>query len=251
MASRSWELWDELQSETGQELVIETGGADFAPLHSDNFESLLDTCKKNHIEYTIYDKTETAENIPGLSIPDEFRVVATKKAGNLYNYYFIEVILYFIILGIIKASKSVSVLQNEAIRYGARILDNRKLVSVNDDKGTVNITIEDTRVKFTGQKYNLVCKKLIITPGAWLTPTIKSLFNLSVSSDVLQMGHYYFDTIGNDSSIYHASKFPVFIDYSEHNHHIYGTPAYEFPSMLKVGGHGDLFKTIHTTAEDR
>ena len=154
------------------------------------------------------------------------------------------------IIGIIKASKSTMVLQTEAKKHGAVIKDEIKLIRVEDLKGSVRVTLEKRNIGGTRKDFKVWCKKVIICPGAWLTPSMKSLFNLNVKTDVLQMGYYYFNTLGKDKSIYHASKFPVYIDYSG-SKNVYGTPAYEYPSLLKMGAHGDKFESSKTTADTR
>jgi len=122
---------------------------------------------------------------------------------------------------------------------------------VEENKGGVIITVEDQRITQSKKQYKIQCKKLIICPGAWLTPTMKNMFNIAVPSQVLQMGYHYFNVVGNDKSVYHASKFPVFVDYSTTDVHIYGTPAYEYPGLLKIGTHGTGISSCQTTAETR
>lgn len=141
-------------------------------------------------------------------------------------------------------------MRSEATKLGAKIKDEIKLISVEDKKGSLILHLEDQKVRGNKKIFQVQCKKLIICPGAWLSPMMKDLFDINVKTEVLQMGYYYFETKGNDKSIYNASKFPVFIDYSE-NGHIYGTPGFEYPSLLKVGAHGSSFLSAHTSAHDR
>jgi glycine/D-amino acid oxidase-like deaminating enzyme len=146
----------------------------------------------------------------------------------------------------------VATLQQQALKHGSTIIDEHVLKSVESSKGTVVATFENKRIGQASTEIKISCKKLIVAPGAWLTPLADRLFNLKLHTRVLQMGYYYFNTRGADQKLYDLSRFPVFINYGPKNSiHIYGTPAYEYPSLLKVGAHGDNFKSHQVTADTR
>ena len=83
MAKRSYALWEELQESTQTELIVETGGADYAPRNHANMKLMLDVCERNHVDFELLDHLEVAERYPGLSLPEDYSLVATKKAGNV------------------------------------------------------------------------------------------------------------------------------------------------------------------------
>lgn len=74
-------MWEELESESDTELIVNTGGIDFAPRNSDNMKKLLSVCETNKIPYNILDSTSVSETFPGFSVPNNYDVVHTKKAG--------------------------------------------------------------------------------------------------------------------------------------------------------------------------
>ena len=235
MVKNAWQKWEELERAANTDLVTLTGAIDFAPRDSDAFRQLVETCEENKISYKIYNHEEIGRKVPGFSTPANYGTIYTERGG------------------IIRASKSVATLQSQAVKNGAKIIDEYALSSVKNSGGSLEVTLDSNRIGKNGESFKkkISCKKLIVCPGAWLTPVAKKLFDVNINTQVFQMGYYYFDTVGADRDVYSASKFPVFIDYNDPDAHVYGTPAFEYPSLLKVGSHGERFQTHTTTAVDR
>jgi len=235
LVQKAYRLWNELEQQTNTQLIVQSGAVDIAETNSSAHKKLLNTCEECKIPFKQYTSQQAAKRFPGLSPPENFSVIHSEKAG------------------VIKATKSVQTMQSEASKVGAKLIDEYRLKSVESSKGSVKICLENLRLGSSQPQYtHLTCKKLIITPGAWVSPMMKQLFNINVHSRVLQMGYYYFPTLHSDVNLYHVSRFPVFIDYTpnEDGCHIYGTPAYEFPGLIKVGSHGP-FPSCITSADSR
>lgn len=145
-------------------------------------------------------KVMTAEEakieFPGLSVPSNYGVVYTKDAGWAVNIKYKTSFLWsssssspiIIIIGLIQASKSVTTLQTQSKLRGAEIIDNLELVGVKNSKGIITLTLKPTSIHTVNPPLiEIYCKKVIICPGAWITPLLQKLFQLAFPSVVIKV----------------------------------------------------------------
>ncbi|KAJ9543366.1 hypothetical protein OSB04_023073 [Centaurea solstitialis] len=231
MAIESEKLWIEAESEIGYEVYSRSKQLDIGPKNNRSLMAVIENCEKQSVNHRILDRYQTDEHFSGrIELPDDWIAVVTDVGG------------------VLKPTKSVAMFQTLAIKYGAVLRDKTEIVDVvrnGDDRGGVSVTSRSGEV-FSG-------KKCVVTAGAWVSKLVEKVSN---------GGYRFADTaVGNicikeshevDFAI--GAGFPSFASYGEPV--IYGTPASEFPDMIKVCVHGGRDcdpdkRTWGTDSEDR
>jgi len=200
LSLRSYELWREIEKTTGKNLLTITGGIIIsneeqrAKNSANNFfENTLIAAKKYGIAHEILDALELQSRFPQFIIKD----------GDVGYYEYNA--------GFLRAEECVGAQLTLAIRNGAQINRNEKVVSFSESNGKVTV------------KTNLsdyVADELIVSAGPWLSQLLEEKYQslFTVHRQVM----YWFDI---DESIekFLPDKFPVFI------WHLNGFPALDGP----------------------
>ena len=80
---RAYELWDQLEGESGQKLFYQTGSIDMGPEDSDVFAGSLKSCRDHDLEYQVLDSRLLSERFPGYQLPDDTMAVYQPQGGLL------------------------------------------------------------------------------------------------------------------------------------------------------------------------
>ncbi len=197
---RAYELWQEIEKESGQDLLTITGGLFMA---SDNKEKpnvfiqqTIDSAKKYNIEHEVLNAQEIAARFPQFKLKGD------------------EVGYYEPMTGFLRPERCVEAQLSLAKKYGATINTNERVLKFESDNNQVTVTTD---------KGIYQADKLIVSAGPWITkllPEFASLF--TIYRQVL----YWFD-VKDSVEPYLKAKFPIFIwEFgADHQDFIYGFPA--------------------------
>ncbi len=141
LAQSAYRSWSAVEQDSGEQLILRTGGLDLAPQHAaiglDEFRASLSACDVPFDDLTA---SEVMTEWPQWHLPAD--------ATALYQAQ----------TGIVMASKANTVHRDLARRNGARLLENQELVSVSEHGGEVIVTTTERRYS---------AESLIIAAGAW------------------------------------------------------------------------------------
>ncbi len=150
LALRSYELWREIETETGRELLTITGGLilerrqSAATLHGQrNFLARTIRCAQNfNIRHEVLETQDIRKRYPQFAVTGE---------RGYFEYG----------TGYLRPELCVSAQLNLAKKYGANIHVNEKVISTTPNSGTA-LTVKTDRGVYEGQQ-------LVIAAGSWVT----------------------------------------------------------------------------------
>ncbi|MGE5216869.1 MAG: N-methyl-L-tryptophan oxidase [Chloroflexota bacterium] len=190
LALRSYELWREIEKETGKELLTITGGLTLQSQNSkgvlhnrrDFLEQAIRCAEKFHIRHEILETADIKKCFPQFAVADE-RAYFEYETGYLRPELCIEAEL------------------NLARKHGAVIRTDETVVSV-ESRTNCNVSIKTSRAVYSAEK-------VIIAAGPWiarfLPPVYTPLFK------VYRQIMYWFDIKEDLRSAFAPPGFPIFI----------------------------------------
>ncbi len=205
LALRSYELWDEIEKETGQPLLTRTGGLIItdpqrpsrAHGNADFMGNTLRSAQKYGIGHERFSTQDIRDRYPQF-----------KLRGNEIGYFEYNA-------GFLRPERCVEAQLELATRYGGVIRTGEKVLGFVQDANGVRVTTEQGEYK---------AKKLIVCAGPWVSDLIGAQYKrlFKVYRQVL----YWFD-VADCYEAFVAEKFPVFIwDFGgDEGEGIYGFPA--------------------------
>lgn len=203
LARQAYAAWDVLQDESGDELVIRTGGLDLWPPNA-------------YIPMDDYCSSLVACNIP-------FEVLKTSEIRYRYPQFELEegtTGLFQAEGGIAAAAKGNAAHQRLARHHGAILKQNSPVFAVRKHESSWEITAQDG---------TYTCGKLIIAGGPW-SNQILSNFGMKLPLTVTQEQVSYF--VPSDLNKFQRDRFPIWIWMDEPS--FYGFPVYG-EEAIKIG----------------
>ena len=195
LAKQAYEAWKSIEADSGQEIVIRTGGLDLWPTNaiipmSDYTES-LSAC---NVPYEILDHAEIQKRFPQFHLPDGTTGLFQSEGG------------------IAAAARANFAHQKMARMNGALLKEHSSVRSIREIGGEYEVVLKDTAFR---------CKKLILTGGPWSNDLL-STFDIRLPLTITQEQVVYF--VPRDLSKYTPEKFPVWIWMDEPCY--YGFPVF-------------------------
>lgn len=207
LALRSYEIWDEIEKETGKKLLEKCGGliissgAKTAINHVANFfENTIDTAQKFGISHEILGPGQIKERFPQFKIQDNEHGYFEPSAGFLLPEVCIESQLAL------------------AKKYGATIQTNEKVLHFAEANGVVSVVTD---------KDEYAAEKLVVCAGPWIPNFLND--DYGAHFEIVRQVLFWFD-IKDPVESYFADSFPVFIwELQGNSQGIYGFPAIDGP----------------------
>lgn len=201
-------LWLELEEESGERILMRTGGLELAAPGYAHARKARASADQHGLPYDWLTPEEGRRRWPMVSIPDDWDVLFSPQAGYLYT------------------EPALRAMATSARRRGIEIREQEPVLawSANEDGATVTTTTGT----YSGDR-------LIITAGAWAA---ELLAGIGLPLHVLRKVLWWFDV--EDPSQFAPDRFPVFVADSDLGE-IYGFPIDDYPGF-KVADHsgGDL-----------
>ena len=207
---RAYELWSEIESIAGEQLIYKTGSIDTAPAGHEVFEGSLESCLLHDIPHRVLNHAQINEQFPGYQLPLGHMGILQQDGG------------------FVLSERSIVAYANAAMSEGAEIHAREVVSGWEPDQGGVRIFTD--RGEYTAER-------LIITAGAWSSGLIPILEGLAVPERQVLA---WLQPI--DGSLYTPEVFPVFNAYFDEGRY-YGFPVFGIPGF-KVGRYHHLEEII-------
>ena len=137
---RAYELWRELEQETGREILHVTGGLYMGPPNSEVITGCLRSAREHHLPHETLDREALRRRYPQFEVPDEFVAMLDHDAG------------------FVLPERAVSAHVDLALRAGAEIHAREPVIDWSATQS--GVTVKTNRDRYSAAK-------LIITTGAW------------------------------------------------------------------------------------
>nr|XP_043636424.1 probable sarcosine oxidase [Erigeron canadensis] len=216
MVIEAEKLWREAQTEIGYNVYFKTKQLDMGPAENTSLLALISNCEKHSVSYSVCNSHLANEYFNGVvEIPEDWTAVVTELGG------------------VLKPTKAVAMFQTLAVKHGAVLKDKMEVVDVEVDEVRGGVVVSSSfGDKFWG-------KKCVVTAGAWVSKLVKNVSNgrMVLPIQAVETSIFYWKIReGYEGDFTIGAGFPSFASYGEP--YIYGTPALEFPDLIKVGVHG-------------
>ncbi len=207
---RAYELWSEIESVTGEQLLYKTGSIDTAPSGHEVFEGSLESCLLHDIPHRVLNHAQINEQFPGYQLPPGHMGLLQEDGG------------------FVLSERSIVAYANAAMSAGAEIHAREVVTGWEPDQGGVRVFTD--RSEYTAER-------LVITAGAWTSGMIPILDELAVPERQVLA---WLQPL--DGSLYTPEVFPVFNAYFDEGRY-YGFPVFGIPGF-KVGRYHHLEEVI-------
>ncbi len=220
MAKRTFDLWFEVEKESGAQLYLRTGSLDIGIPGDSRLEACRTSMDSEKVEYAVLDRAEIARQYPQFNLRSDALALWQQQTG------------------ILSASLCVQTLAGLAASNGTHLFANTR---VN------RIAFTNDKILLEADECSIEASHLIICAGSWAGPLLRTL-GLELSLTVTQEQWAFFEPLDADDFL--PGKFPIFIEY-------YGVGSggigwYGLPVFGKAGVKTAIHRSGNvTTADDR
>jgi len=208
---RAYNLWDELERLSGQQLFMPTGGLFFGEETSEVVKGSIRSAQSYNLPHEVLSGKEIRKRFSPIVVPDNFIGLFEKSAG------------------VLAPEKCVSTFRSLATNLGANI---------HDDEAVTGWETSDSHVEVHTTKNSYKARSLVLTPGAWL-PHLSNGLNLPL--EVRRLTLFWFEPVEGMHS-FQPDRFPIYIGSSPEAWEFYGFPAMNKASTdVKVAFHNRSF----------
>ncbi len=193
LVQRAWDLWLELEEETGEKLLRPTGGLMMGPTHGDVVGGALQSARLHELPFELLDAAAIRARFPAhRPAPDDVAVWEPNA-------------------GVLAPEMCVAAHLDGARRFGAELHFHEPVLEWRADRDGVEVHTESGRHR---------AARLILAAGAWEGELVAELgAELKVQRQTLM----WFTPKANPES-FDAERFPIFIREFEPGRAVYGFP---------------------------
>jgi sarcosine oxidase len=203
LVQRAYQLWRELQAESGRDLLLMTGGLNFGTPDSEFVTGSLASARQHSLPYEYLNHAEVAERFPGFRLPDHLVAVYEPNAG------------------VLKPEVCMDAYLDLAARHGADLRFSTPATSWSADG--VGVRVETQSGSFQAER-------LVITAGPWAADVLRDL-NLPLA--VQRVVNVHFEPTTPEH--FQPQRCPVYL-FQVPEGDYYGFPA--LPGQgVKIGRH--------------
>ncbi len=200
-------MWRRLEQEAGAHLMEITGGLYAGPATSSFIQNAQQALTELDFPLRILGPADLRRAYPQFRLPDGWIGFYQEHSG------------------ILAASRCVETLATQAVRHGAELRENTRVLAVLPDHGAVTV-----RVAVPGGEETLHAAQIIITAGPWAQSLLEPLLPFSLPLRVTHQQVAYFPVLQED--LYTIGRFGIFI--LADDPHFYGFPIWERPGTVKI-----------------
>lgn len=216
---RSYELWHELETMAGEELLITTGSIEGGPEDGPTFRGSLAAAQKHDLPHEVLDPAALRRRFPGYRAFDATTRVVFQPEG-----------------GYLLAERSLLAHLNQAIAYGAELHFEEPMREWEATAGG-GVVIRTDRATYEADR-------LVLCVGAWAGKVVPRLAPLARPER--QVLAWFQPSV---PELFSPDRFPVFLLDTEEGSH-YGFPAYDTHGF-KVGRYHHLREPMDPDDPDR
>ena len=201
----AWQLWPEIEQESGAHLLEVTGGNYIGRAGSDVLEGSMLSARTHGLAHELLDADESRRRFPAIQIDDDMQTLHEPLAGALF------------------AQRCIAAHLDLARRHGADLRFEERVTGWRHDG--VGVTVTTNRGTYAAGK-------LVVSVGAWL-PTLMPELHLPLV--VERNVAFWFEPVAQPE-IFAPDRLPVWIMELDAEHAYYGFPT--LPDQgLKVARH--------------
>ncbi|XP_044210838.1 peroxisomal sarcosine oxidase [Thunnus albacares] len=209
MMGECYELWAQLERESGVKLYRQTGLLVMGPENSENYQLFKNTLQRNKVPIVVLSHDNFSQHIPHVNLAEGDGALVDMTAGVLY------------------ADRALKTVQAQFEKLGGVIRDKEKVTDIKP--GPV------VMVSTSAGVYR--AKSVVITAGPWANRLLAHT-GLQLPLEVVKINVCYWKEKVPES--YNVKRrFPCFLltEGEESNEHIYGLPSNEYPGLVKICYH--------------
>jgi sarcosine oxidase len=200
LAKSAFAAWEEVEVESGEQLILRTGGLDLAPegasIGLDEYRSAMTAAKVPFEEVTA---DEIMRRWPQWRLSDDVAALYQDRSG------------------IAMASRANAAHRRLAQEHGATIVAGTEVTSIRETGGEVEVVAGEVAYR---------AEKLVIAAGAWTNRLLAHL-DVEFPLEVTQEQVVYLKPL--DPMSFHPSRFPIWIWMDEPS--LYGFPIFGEPAV--------------------
>jgi sarcosine oxidase len=198
LVRRAYELWRELETEAGEQLLHVTGAVDAG---GELFEGSLRSCTEFDLRHEVLDGRELNRRFPAYRLPDDLPVLLQPDGGFL------------------TPERCVAAHAHAALAQGAELRTGEQVLGWEEASTGFRVTTDTATVE---------AERLVLTAGAWSEEVSRLAPGLVVAERQVLV---WLEPRGPE--LFSVERFPVFNLEVEHEH-LYGFPVHGAPGF-KVG----------------
>jgi len=204
LLQRAYELWAELEKQSGREFLLQTGGLMLGPPQGVLVSGARRSAEQHALKHEILSAARIRERFPAFAPPDELTAVWEPRAGILFPELAIQTQL------------ELATARGATLRF-------------NDPVHTWEPHADGVRV--TAESGGYTAKQIVLSPGAWMNSLLPAPgLPLSVERQIL----FWFEPLPGGSA-FEPDRCPIFIwEYGPHQF-FYGFP--DLGDGVKLGIH--------------
>lgn len=196
---RAYELWQQLEQETDQSILVSTGGLMMGPAGSTAVAGSLRSAETHGLAHEVLDARAIRQRFPALHPDPETIAFYETQAG------------------FVRPEVAISAYLQRATQLGAKL---------QFETPVLDWQVTEQGVQVTTAQATYQAGKLVITPGAWATQLLKLDMPFVVERQVL----YWFEPLHN-LELFHYDRLPVYIWETREGIQFYGFPADRDPTQ--------------------
>ena len=218
LVRRAYDLWHDLEAETGRDLLSVTGGITAGPSGGQVFERTRESCQIHDIDHELLSGTAVNDRFPGYELPDSHRAVYQPDGGFL------------------DPEQCIVAHVEAGHRAGAEIRARERVEEIT--------ALRSGGVRVTSSKRSYEAGQVVVTAGAWAPKLVPELAEHAVAQR--QVLAWLQPTAPER---FEPRNFPIFV-HGAHDGHYYGLPRYDVPGF-KLGKFNHREERVDPDAMDR
>ncbi|MCI0545338.1 MAG: N-methyl-L-tryptophan oxidase, partial [Actinobacteria bacterium] len=200
LAKEAYRAWDDVERETGEQLVLTTGGLDLAPANATiGLDAYRASMRAAEVDFEEIDAGEVMRRWPQWRLSDDVSALYQARSG------------------IVMASKANLAHRRLALEHGARLVASQPVTRLAETADGVIVETDDSRY---------VAESVILAAGAW-TNRVLGHFGVTLPLEVTQEQVVYLRP--RDRSLFAPERFPIWIWMTEPS--FYGFPVFGEPAV--------------------
>ena len=208
---RAYELWRELQRETGRQILHITGAVDAGPEQSEVFQGSYRSCLEHGLHHEVLDHKELAVRFPGYRLPEGHYALFQGEGGFLLSEQ--------CIVDQVVMAQSLGA----EVRFRERVIDWWETAA--------GVMVQTERGRYEAGS-------LVITAGPWASSLIPGLGGSVLQAERQVLGWFQ----PSRPDLFAPERFPVFILKVDEGQ-FYGYPVYGIPGF-KIGCYHHLREAV-------
>jgi sarcosine oxidase len=200
---RAYELWEQLEEETGQELMTLTGGLMIGREEGELVSGSVQSAEEHDLPYELLDAAEIRRRFPAYAPGPETVALYEEKAG------------------FVRPEETVRAHLDRATSLGADLRFGEPVLSWEASENGV-------RVETPAGSYE--AERLVISPGAW-APQL--LADLDLPLEVIRQVMFWYEPVGGLEPFL-PDRFPIYIWEPDDGNMFYGFPAQDDDRGVKA-----------------